>query len=345
MRPRPSPRLRLPVPPDDLKARTVGHLSGHDGPTYAVAWTPDGARAITGGFDGSIRLWDPAARVATATWTGHAGMVLALAIDPSGRRLASGGLDKAIRVVDLPETSVRTASGFTGGVGGVVVEGVASAGRLSGAGGPVAKVFSGQGSQVYGLAWSTDGSRLASGGGDAAIRVWDASKGTQIRAIEKAHTQSIYAVAFHPTADLLISAGNDKLIKFWDLATGKEVRKVAGHAAEIYGLAHRPGCLEFATGSVDRTIKLWTLDETKEVRTFAGHPDEVYGIAFDRDGGRLASVGYSGWLFVWDVDSGKALLRERMPKGTLLHGVAWKATGPSLLLGGTGPGAILIDLT
>jgi WD40 repeat protein len=41
-------------------AKQVSKLEGEPGPVYAVAWRPDGAQIAAGGFDGMIRLMDPA---------------------------------------------------------------------------------------------------------------------------------------------------------------------------------------------------------------------------------------------------------------------------------------------
>ncbi|MGC7096361.1 hypothetical protein ACPZ19_16925 [Amycolatopsis lurida] len=113
-------------------------LPGHTGNVNAVAFGPSGQLA-TGGDDGTVRLWDPAAtepRVLTAP-----GRVLSLAFDPGGQRLAVGGDDRAIRIwpVGTP-------------------------------GDP--EVLTGHTHHVKALVFSHDGSRLASAGGDGSLRIW-----------------------------------------------------------------------------------------------------------------------------------------------------------------------------
>ena len=91
------------------------------------------------------------------------------------------------------------------------------------------------------MAWSPDGKQVATGAADKTLPAAGTSrKGTQVRAVEKAHENVVYAVAYSPKGDLLATGGDDKLVKFWNPADGKELRKGAGHGAAIYCLAFRP---------------------------------------------------------------------------------------------------------
>ncbi|MDE0022359.1 MAG: hypothetical protein OXT69_13405, partial [Candidatus Poribacteria bacterium] len=50
---------------------------------------------------------------------------------------------------------------------------------------------------VYSLAYSPDGSRLASGGVDGTVRIWNAETGDLIRTLE-GHTDWVRSVAWSP---------------------------------------------------------------------------------------------------------------------------------------------------
>ena len=69
------------------------------------------------------------------------------------------------------------------------------------------------------------------------------------------------------------------------------------------------------------------LADGKELNKLDGHPDDVYGVAFSPDGKRLASVGYGGNLFVWDVAAAKQVFHQKIAPGTMVYGLAWSPDG------------------
>ena len=313
----------------------VGTLEGHADPVYSVAWTADGSRIVTGGFDHTVRVWDAGSLVEEASpeldesaskaleqvvgslgffpgfrivgdaskpvlpkvFDSHESLVLAVAPSPDSRRVLSASLDKTIRLFDLIGDDP-----------------------------PV--TFSGHGEQVYDVAWSPDGTHAASASADQTVRIWNVADATQERAIEPAHEKVAYAVAYSPAGDLIASGGADKLVKLWNPADGAEVRKLEGHGGEVYCVAFRPGDGSvLASAGVDKTIKLWNPADGSEVRTLSGHPDVVYGISWSPDGTRIASIGYAGNLSIWEVESGTLVLRQLVNGPTPCYDVAWGPDG------------------
>ena len=74
--------------------------------------------------------------------------------------------------------------------------------------------------EVNSLAFSPDGERLASAGGDGAVKVWNSKTGKVIQTLN-AHPDFVSSVAFHPDGKHLASVGADQQVKVWDLTTGQ----------------------------------------------------------------------------------------------------------------------------
>jgi WD40 repeat protein len=70
---------------------------------------------------------------------------------------------------------------------------------------------------VFSVAFSPDGKRIVSGGGDETVKVWDASTGKETLSL-KGHTDSIFSVAFSPDGKRIVSGSWDKTVKVWDVA-------------------------------------------------------------------------------------------------------------------------------
>jgi len=81
---------------------------------------------------------------------------------------------------------------------------------------------------IHRIAWSPDGSYLASPSSDNTIRIWDARSGECVRTLQE-HTGRIINVAWSPDSQRLASASYDETIRLWDAASGRHLQALEGH--------------------------------------------------------------------------------------------------------------------
>jgi hypothetical protein len=94
---------------------------------------------------------------------------------------------------------------------------------------------------VLDVAFSPDGSRLATAGADGLAKMWDAATGRELLTLI-GHTDSLYSLAFSPDGRYIATSSDveDTTVKVWDAQTGEEIYTLAGHVARVWGLAFSP---------------------------------------------------------------------------------------------------------
>lgn len=167
---------------------------------------------------------------------------------------------------------------------------------------------------VYGVAYSPDGTRIATASNDKTAKIWDAVTGKELLTLS-GHTNRVLDVAFSPDGIQLVTGSGDQTAKVWDATTGKELLALVGHADTVWGVAFSPDGKRIATSSgvvnadsKDRTAKVWDAVTGKELLTLTGHKGGVIAVTFSPDGKYLATASSDSTAKVWDGSTGKELL-------------------------------------
>jgi tetratricopeptide (TPR) repeat protein len=87
------------------------------------------------------------------------------------------------------------------------------------------------------VAYSPDGSRLATASGDHKVKVWDAKSGTELATL-RGHTVSVTSVAYSPDGSCLATASYDQTVKVWDAKSSTNVATLQGHRAPVTSVSY-----------------------------------------------------------------------------------------------------------
>lgn len=147
-------------------------------------------------------------------------------------------------------------------------------------------------------------SRIALGGPQRMLRIFDATDGTQLFDIKK-HTDWIYSVAYSPDGVLIASGDRSGGLFVWEADTGRLYLDLAGHKGAIRSITWRDDSNVLASASEDGTVKLWDVNSGKAIRSINAGSGGVTAVQFDHKG-QLVTAGKDRKVRLWDAN-GKQL--------------------------------------
>ncbi len=254
-----------------------GGENAHPLSTYALAFSPDGTKVVSGGGGGTdnLKLWDVQTGNAIGSpMVGHTNTVRAVDFSSDGNRIVSASDDKMLRL-----WNAETAQ-------------------------PIGEAMSGHRDIVWSVAFSPDGKSFVSGSPDRRLIVWDTE--TRKPTVEpfEAHAGSIWSVDFSADGQRIVSSSSDRTIRLWNAKTGDPLGwPMGGHRGEVYSAKFGINDRTIISTGADQTIWTWNIATLSQADIISNaHNNIIWAIALSEDGKQIASASSDNTIRLWDQD-------------------------------------------
>lgn len=256
----------------------------------------NGDRIVTASNDGQVLVWNTETGSATALDTGprREGMPIfmqprmtSVAVDPGEKYIAAGGFDGLVRLWDADSLQLLD---------------VMSAQAKNPAGGAAVPY------QVWSIAFSPDGTHLATGSGNDQFRnpqnlvqLWDVrTRRADGDPLQGASGQTVLAVDY-VDGNKLVSGNSDGTIRVWDIGRRSEIPKpLYRDQSAVYSLAVLHRVPWIAAGGGGGIVRVWDImGVPPEDTPLEGHRDWVRSVAVSSDDTLIVSASAEGDLRLW----------------------------------------------
>jgi hypothetical protein len=269
----------------------------------ALAFTPDGKSLVVGGYH-ELTVWNCTSGKLEKRVSTRNERTYDMAFFKDGKLVVAGGRpgqEGSVRIYNLNGGMPRMIGGVS------FLDGVRDRAVF------LAELVDTDDS-IYCVDISPDGKKLACGGCDRLVRVWDLSGGLGKARLEHSienHADWVFSVVFTPDGKKLATASRDKTAKVWDLAAHESVLTFPDHQAPVYDvIVTQDGKTGISAGD-DRNLRFWhASDETKQlgkqIRVAGGHGKAIFKIAYHADPKNplIASCSADNTVRMWSASNG-----------------------------------------
>jgi WD40 repeat protein len=299
-------------------------LRGHEFPIYAVAYSPDGQRILSG--DGScLRLWDARNGTQLLCLDGRNGNLSSLAMTPNGRWAVSGhsagsGLQR-LRPRDLFLWDLKTGkvvchdriilhrwvtqqlfAGSYNLLPDQVREPLPRSVRDMFKGPTYREVCRWEGQQhVNCVACSSDGKNVICGCADGRAHILDVRTGKEICSLGRKTNKAVQGVTFSPDGERVLVGSDGGEVYLWHIGRRRELHSLRGHKGAVYSLAISPHGQRAMSGGEDQTVRLWDLETGKELACFCELKVPITSVVFSPDSRFAACADDAGHVCYWTL--------------------------------------------
>jgi len=289
--------------PPDPSPRGVIDLVGHTNTIVSLSFSPDGRFLVSGDAGGGLKVWnaESGAEIFSESQPGIIKQVMFYGNNPAFFALSDQQL--SLWNVDQKKIQVQATkppTGFTAGaLNPINPNSYFAVGLTSG----MLEAWNTEGKKLYTqrghtnsisvIKFSSNGSRILTGGVDNQLKVWDSNNGKLIKTLPD-HTAPIAGIDIHPSGSIFASASHDGAVIIWNVATLQPYRTLNGHEGPVRCVSiHPTNAMFVVSGGHDRALIYWNLDPKLQnnpiVFKIADHAAPVTCITFAPNASRMAT--------------------------------------------------------
>src|SRR5262245_18898229 len=276
-------RWKPPAPPAKYPYPTI---------VNALTFTPDGKQLVIGGHHELTGGEIASAKLLKRIYT-RAERAYAMAFLPDGKLVVAGGRpgqEGDVRIFDINGLG-KTDKDI------LIHDGVDDPKVM-------VKQLLDADDSVLCLAVSADGKRIASGGCDRTVRVWEYPSGQLEQAIEN-HADWVLGVVFAPDGKHLLTCSRDKTAKVWDLAAKESVLTFPDHQAPVFGIAVKADSKAGFSGGADKQLRTWNAaGEGKQIKVLGTHADDILKLVQHPKEPVMVTTSADKTVKVWNPETG-----------------------------------------
>ena len=187
--------------------------------------------------------------------------------------------------------------------------------------------------QISCLEFNHDGTRLASGGWDKEVHIWDLGSLSAAHTLKGSRAPITCLGWYHPNSGILCTGSADQTASLWNAETGKHISTLGEHSGWVLGCCFSADGSLLATASWDKTIRIWDVGTATLINNLNEHTAGAWSVNFHPDSPTLCSGGQDGSVIIWDARSNKPVRNLSYGHTDAVYSAKWSPDGALIASG------------